>query len=145
MKVLFLCTANSCRSQMAEAWARKLFPADWSVFSGGLLTYRITKKTRAVMAEVGLDMAGQETKTFDRFDLNEFDLIVTLSEEVAAYLPTLADPSRHVPCPIVDPMSATGEPEEVREAFRRGREEVRRIVAAVVAGHLGPESPSDRP
>lgn len=145
MKVLFLCTANSCRSQMAEAWAHKLFPESWEVFSGGLLTYRITKKTRAVMAEVGLDMAGQQTKTFDRFDLDEFDLIVTLSEEVAAYLPNLADPSRHVPCPIVDPMSATGEPEEVREAFRTGREKIRRIVEAVVSGDLAPGSAGGLP
>jgi len=145
LKVLFLCTANSCRSQMAEAWARKLFPDSWEVSSGGLLTYRITKKTRAVMAEVGLDMAGQQTKTFDRFDLDEFDLIVTLSEEVAAYLPGLADPSRHVPCPIVDPMSATGEPEEVREAFRTGREQIRRIVEAVVSGDLAPGSAGGLP
>ena len=138
MKVLFLCTANSCRSQMAEAWARQLFPKDWEVASGGLLTYRITKKTRAIMAEVGLDMAGQETKTFDCFDLDSFDLIVSLSREVAAYLPSLADPTRHVRCPIEDPMSASGEPEEVRAAFRQGREQTRRIVEAVVSGQLAP-------
>jgi arsenate reductase len=141
VKVLFLCTANSCRSQMAEAWARHLFPADWEVHSGGLLTYRITKKTRAVMAEVGLDMAGQQTKTFDRFDLDSFDLIVTLSEEVGRYLPALADPARHVPCPMEDPMSATGEPEQVRAAFRLGRDRVKRVVEAVVAGDLRPGQP----
>jgi arsenate reductase len=123
---------------MAEAWARHLFPPDWEVASAGLLTYRITKKTRAVMAEVGLDMAGQQTKTLDRFNLNDFDLVVTLSQEVATYLPELDDSSRHVACPIDDPMSATGEPEEVREAFRRGRDKVRTIVEAVVAGKIVP-------
>ena len=138
MKVLFLCTANSCRSQMAEAWARHLFPAGWEVFSGGLLTYRITEKTRAVMAEVGLDMAGQKTKTFDRFDLDSFDLIVTLSQEVGMYLPPLADPTRHVRRPVDDPMSASGDPETVRAAFRRGRDEIRAIVEAVAKGELGP-------
>ena len=130
---------------MAEAWAHQLFPQDWQVYSGGLLTYRITKKTRAVMAEVGLDMAGQQTKTFDCFDLDSFDLVVTLSHEVATYLPSLADPSRHVACPIKDPMSCTGEPEEVRDAFRQGRESTRRIVEAVVAGRLAPGSAGDCP
>jgi arsenate reductase len=123
---------------MAEAWARQLFPADWEVFSGGLLTYPITDKTRATMAEVGLDMAGQETKTFDRFDLDSFDLVVTLSKEVGRYLPSLADPRRHVRRPVKDPMSATGDPEEIRADFRRGRDEIRAIVAAVAAGELGP-------
>ena len=87
MKVLFVCTANSCRSQMAEAWARELFPAQWQVQSAGLLTYRITDKTRAVMNEVGLDLAGQKPKTFDKVDLDSFDLIITLSEEAGLYLP----------------------------------------------------------
>ena len=123
---------------MAEAWARSLFPEGWEVRSGGLLTYRITDKTRAVMAEVGLDMKGQRTKTFDGFDLDSFDLVVTLSDEVGRYLPALEDPARHVHCPVADPMAATGDPEEVREAFRRGRDRIRRIVEAIVAGSLKP-------
>ena len=134
MKVIYLCTANSCRSQMAEAWAHHLFPSGWQVRSAGLLTYRITKKTRAVMAEVGLDMAGQQTKTLDRFDLNEFDLVVTLSHEVGTYLPELEHPERHIRCPIDDPMSSTGEAVEVRAAFRLGRERTRQIVEATVDG-----------
>ena len=129
MKVLFICTANSCRSQMAEAWARHLFPADWTVASGGLLTYRITDKTRAAMAEVGLDMVGQETKTFDKFDLDSFDLVVTLSREAGRYLPALADPSRHLRRPVSDPMSATGSDEEIRTAFGAGRDQIKKIVS----------------
>ena len=134
MKVLFICTANSCRSQMAEAWARRLFPGEWTVHSGGLLTYPITDKTRGAMAEVGLDMAGQETKTFDRFDLDSFDLVVTLSKEAGGYLPSLAQPSRHLRRPIVDPMSAKGSPEEIREAFRVGRDQIKRIVVDILGG-----------
>jgi len=95
LKILFVCTANSCRSQMAEAWARKLAPDTWDIHSAGLLTYRITAKTKAVMAEVGLDMAGQKPQTIDKVDLNSFDLIVTLSQEAGQYLPTLAHPERH--------------------------------------------------
>lgn len=133
MKVIFICTANSCRSQMAEAWARHLYPADWTICSGGLLTYRITEKTKAAMAEVGLDMAGQQTKTFDRFDLDTFDLVVTLSKEAGSYLPQLADPSRHLRKPISDPMSSEGSDEEIRTAFREGRDRVKGIVEEILA------------
>ena len=133
MNILFICTANSCRSQMAEAWAGRLFPAGWKVSSGGLLTYRITEKTKAAMAEVGLDMAGQQTKTFDKFDLNSFDLVVTLSNEAGRYLPALKHPERHLRKPITDPMSSTGSPEEIAAAFREGRDRVKAIVEEIVA------------
>lgn len=138
MKVLFVCTANSCRSQMAETWARHLFPEGWEVASGGLVTYRITDRTRWVMEEVGLSMEGQATKVFDRFDLDEFDLVITLSEEAGRFLPPLTIPDRHVRRPIDDPMACKGPPEERREAFRRGRDEVKRIVEDVVAGLILP-------
>jgi len=134
VKVIFICTANSCRSQMAEAWARRLFPNTWTVHSGGLLTYPITDETRGAMAEVGLDMVGQKTKTFDRFDLDSFDLVVTLSKEAGGYLPSLADPKRHLRRPVVDPMSAKGTTEEIQEAFRAGRDRIKGIVEDIVSG-----------
>ena len=62
-----LCTANSCRSQMAEAWARRLFPAGWEAASAGLITYPITDRTLAAMAEAGVAMDGQFSKPFDGF------------------------------------------------------------------------------
>jgi arsenate reductase (thioredoxin) len=136
VKVLFICTANSCRSQMAESWARHLFPVEWSVSSGGLLTYRITEKTRHTMMEIGLDMDGQETKSIDGFDLNSFDLVVTLSEEAGRFLPHLADPSRHIRRPLKDPMAVKGDPEVVRQAFRTGRDQVRDIVQDIVDGKI---------
>ena len=137
MKVLFVCTANSCRSQMAEAWARQLCPAGWEVASAGLLTYPITSPTRQAMAEAGLDMAGQQTKPIDRFCLDDFDLVVTLSEEASRFLPPLADPSRHLHRPVEDPMSARGSPEQIREEFRRARDRIREIVAALASAPDG--------
>jgi arsenate reductase len=132
VKVIFICTANSCRSQMAEAWARHLFPPGWTVSSAGLLTYRITDNTRRAMADVGLDMAGQEPKTFDRFDLDDFDLVVTLSPEAGRFLPALRDPARHLHRPVDDPMGAAGTAAEVAAAFARGRDAIRAIVEQIV-------------
>jgi len=140
LKVLFICTANSCRSQMAEAWARQLFPAGWEVSSGGLVTYRITDRTRWVMEEAGVSMEGQETKIFDRFDLDDFDLVVTLSAESGRFLPPLAHPERHVRRPIPDPMAVKGDVETRRTAFRVGRDTVRALVEDVVAGNLTPDA-----
>ena len=138
MKVLFLCTANSCRSQMAEAWARHLFPEDWSVASAGLMTHPITDRTREAMAEVGLDMTGQHSKTIDVVFLDDFDLVVTLSEESGRFLPRLTNPGRHVPSPVPDPMAVFGSPTEIQEAFREGRDRIRAIVSSIAKGLIGP-------
>jgi len=140
VNVLFVCTANSCRSQMAESWARHLFPSDWSTASAGLVTYRITDRTRWVMEEVGVSMDGQHPKTFDTLDLDGFDLVITLSREAGRFLPSLAHPDRLVRRPLDDPMSVSGDSEEVREAFRIGRDKVRVVVQEVVDGHLAPGS-----
>ncbi|MFT5234111.1 MAG: arsenate reductase [Candidatus Krumholzibacteriia bacterium] len=134
MRILFVCTANSCRSQMAEAWARQMAPASWDIHSAGLLTFRITAKTRAVMEEVGLDMKGQKPQIIDKVDLNSFDRVVTLSQEAGQYLPTLVHPDRHLHLPVTDPMSFKGDSEETRADFRRGRDEIRDIVATLIDG-----------
>jgi arsenate reductase (thioredoxin) len=132
MHICFICTANSCRSQMAEAWAAKLFPAGWSVSSCGLVTYRIVSATRAVMAEVGLDMDGQASQSMDEYDLDSFDFIVTLSKEAGRFLPKLQDPTRHLRRPIDDPMSFEGTEEEAMQAFREGRDRIRSVVSDVI-------------
>lgn len=128
MNVLFMCTANACRSQMAEAWARHLFPAGWTVASAGLITHPIHDRTRAIMAEAGIAMDGQYSKSIDVHDLDAFDLIVTLSEEAGRFLPPLADPARHRHCPVSDPMAAKGSPEQIRAAYRAGRDAIGALV-----------------
>ncbi|MFH1843669.1 MAG: arsenate reductase ArsC [bacterium] len=136
MKILFMCTANSCRSQIAETWARHLLPGHWEIHSGGLLTYRITSRTRNTMAEVGLDMNGQESKTIDVYDLDDFDLIVTLSSEAGRFLPALTRPERHVHRPLDDPMSAEGSDEEIVEAFRVARDSIRGLIERIAASQI---------
>ncbi len=136
MKVLFVCTANSCRSQMAETWAHHLFGSDWIVESAGLLTHRITSRTKAAMAEVGLDMSDQYSKTFDGLALDTYDLCVTLSQSSSKYFPELADQHRHIKMPITDPMSVAGSEKEIVEAFRRGRDQIKEIVMNVCEGKL---------
>jgi arsenate reductase len=134
VKVLFVCVANSCRSQMAEAWARRLLPADWEIASGGLITHPIADETRLVMKEVGISLADHRSKSVDEFDLTSFDLVVSLSRTAARYLPQLGDSVRHLARPVPDPMAATGKPEDVLEAFRVARDRIRAIVEELAVG-----------
>ena len=143
MKVLFMCTANSCRSQMAEAWAHALFPAPWEAASCGLITYPISSETQEAMDEVGIGMDDQYSKSIDQFDLDSFDRIVTLSREAGQFLPTLKDPGRHLRWPVPDPMAMVGSQAQVRGAFARGRDQIRTLVAALVAGLPIPPLPRE--
>ena len=86
------------------------------------------------MAEVGLDMSGQFSKTFDGLDLDSYDLCVTLSQSSSKYFPELANPQAHIPIPITDPMSAEGSSEEIAAAFRVGRDRIKEIVMDVCEG-----------
>ncbi len=133
MNVIFICTANSCRSQMAEAWARRLFPPGWRCASAGLVTYPITRRTREAMAAAGVDMAGQESKSIDTVDLDDFDLVVTLSEEAGRFLPPLSRPERRRHHPLDDPMGVTGDEAVVAAAFAAARDALRELVAGLVA------------
>jgi len=121
---------------MAEAWARSLFPGDWIVASAGLITYPITEGTRRAMADVGLDMDGQQTQSIDQYDLNDFDLVVTLSGQSTRFLPQLKDPSRHRAHPMSDPMSARGNDDEVARAFATGRDCIGELVKTLLSEHL---------
>ncbi len=128
---------------MAEAWARHLLPADWEILSAGLLTSPVSRRANAVMQEVGLNLDGQHSKSIDTMDLDSCDVIVTLSQEASTYLPPLRDPGRHWPRPFHDPMEAKGSPDEVREAFRVGREKARRAVREVLDAFSGDTSSGD--
>ncbi|MDD4952788.1 MAG: arsenate reductase ArsC, partial [Desulfovibrionaceae bacterium] len=78
LNILFLCTGNSCRSQMAEGWARKLKPAELAPFSAGLIRHGLDPMAVRVMAEAGVDISGQRSKKVQDLPDVEFDWVVTL-------------------------------------------------------------------
>jgi arsenate reductase len=99
-KVLFVCLGNSCRSQMAEAFARIHGGDVLEAHSAGIApAARVSRVTRQVMGERSIDLDGQRPKAMDQYDLNSFDLIVNLSDYA------LPKSQAHVvPCPVRDPM-----------------------------------------
>lgn len=119
--VLFVCVANAARSQMAEAWARRLAPAGIEVASAGLAPSQVHPLTVQVMAEVGLDIAGARAKTLDEVPLDRFDLVVTLCDEGRC----LATPKGaiHLHWPIEDPIPSAASPQAL-EVFRRVRDDL---------------------
>lgn len=79
-RVLFLCTGNSCRSQIAEGWTRELWGETMEVFSAGVEPKGIDPRAVQVMDEVGVDILGQRSKSLDEFLEMEFDLVITVCD-----------------------------------------------------------------
>ncbi len=122
--VLFLCVANSARSQMAEALARARFGARVRVQSAGTRPSQVNPYAIAVMAERGVDMAGQHSKAVSTIDPATVDLVVTLcAEEVC---PLFLGAAARLHWPIDDPASAdpSSSREEFLARFRRARDEI---------------------
>lgn len=124
-KILFLCVANSARSQMAEGLAREIFGSGAEVMSAGSNPSRVNPFAVAAMAEVGIDISSHRSKSVDEFDLSNVDLIVTLcAEEVCPVTPGRVQ-RMHWPIPDPDPKGQPLPDEEIRQRFRTAREQIK--------------------
>ena len=125
--VLFLCTGNSCRSQMAEAWGRLLLPDGWSVCSAGIEKHGLNPHMLIVMNEVGVDMSIHFSKTVDELPNGiQWDLVVTVCDHAAATCPSYPG-AKLIHLPFDDPPALSiGLPEEeALNIYRRVRDEIR--------------------
>lgn len=123
-RVLFLCTANSCRSQMAEAFARRLAPHDVKIYSAGTAPKAIHPLAIRAMEEVGIDMADQRSKGIEDVPLESVDLVVTLCGEAAESCPPTPKKAARLHWPLPDPATASGDEETVLKTFREVRDEI---------------------
>lgn len=124
-KILFLCTANSCRSQMAEGLARRLAPKSVKIYSAGTEPKTVHPLAIKVMKEIGTDISAQRSKGLEEIPLESIDLVVTLCGEAAESCPTLPKKTDLLHWPLPDPASARGSEEEVLKTFRSVRDEIR--------------------
>ncbi len=131
LKIMFLCTGNSCRSQMAEGWARALGGDLWEVHSAGLEAHGLNPRAVAVMAEAGVDISRQTSKTIDPALLKTMDLVVTVCGDAEERCPLTPPHVRRLHWPFEDPARARGTEEEVLAVFRRARDAIRVRVAAL--------------
>jgi len=135
MKVLFLCTGNSCRSQMAEGWTRHLKRDVMEAYSAGIQTHGLNPHAVKVMAEAGVDISAQYSKHIDELHQLELDLVVTVcghAHETCPYVPGTARVI-HVGCPdppaMARELAAQGASKEDQlECYRQVRDEIRAFV-----------------
>jgi len=127
MKILILCTGNSCRSQMAEGFL-KSFDPEIKVYSAGTSpSSRVHPKAVQVMAEEGVDISGGAPKNVDQFLDQSFDYVITVCDNAKETCPTfLGDVKEQLHIGFDDPADATGSEEEVLAVFRRVRDEIKR-------------------
>lgn len=129
MNLLFLCTGNSCRSQMAEGWARALGGEWLSVQSAGIEAHGKNPRAIAVMREAGVDISGQESTQLTDAMLASADYLVTVCGHADEHCPVVPARVRKEHWPLTDPAKATGTEEEIMAVFRASRDEIRRRVA----------------
>jgi len=134
-KVLFLCTGNSCRSQMAEAFLRLYGSDQFEAFSAGLQPTEINPYTYKVMAELGLDLAGQRSKGVDEFLGKElFQYLITVCDDADKNCPTVwPGVSQRLHWSFEDPAKFEGSEEERLAKFRAVRDQIQRRVQEWVA------------
>lgn len=128
MNLLFLCTGNSCRSQMAEGWARQL-GGDWlHVASAGIEAHGKNPRALAVMQEAGVDISGQESTQLTDAMLAAADYLVTVCGRADEHCPVVPPQVRKEHWPLTDPAKATGSEEEIMRVFRASRDDIRNRV-----------------
>jgi len=141
LRVLFLCTGNSCRSQMAEGWARHLRGDVLEPYSAGLETHGLNPRAVQVMAEAGIDISTQRSKHVDELRAVNFDYVVTVCDRAHESCPVFAAGTRVVHVAFDDPprraREATTE-EETLHHYRRVRDEIRAFILTLPEALRGP-------
>ena len=133
-KVLFLCTGNSCRSQMAEGWARALKADCLEPYSAGVETHGLNPNAVRVMQEAGVSIADQESTTVAQLGDIDFDLVVTVCGHADENCPAFTGGPAVVHVPFDDPPRlAAGAPSEEQQLapYRRVRDEIRAFVESL--------------
>jgi arsenate reductase (thioredoxin) len=140
VNILFLCTGNSCRSQMAEGWSRHLGGDAVVVQSSGIEAHGQNPRAVAVMQEVGIDISGQASTIVDDTMLRTATIVVTVCGHADEQCPVLPQGIAKLHWPLIDPAKATGTEEEIMSEFRATRDEiesrVRELLEAIKAGEL---------
>lgn len=124
-RVLFLCTHNSARSQMAEGLLRHLAGDRFEVYSAGTEATQVRPLAIRAMAELGIDIAGQESKTLDRYLGQPFDAVITVCDQANEACPVFPRARQRLHWSFPDPSKVTGTQEEQLAVYRTVRDAIR--------------------
>ena|SRR5680860_544260 len=128
--ILFLCTGNSCRSQMAEGFAKKMLPKNMEIFSAGLEPKGVHPMAVKVMQEVGIDISQQESKNISEIPIDEIDLLVTLCGDAAERCPVFPGKVERIHWALEDPAKTQGSEEEITQVFRKVRNKIKSYIVS---------------
>jgi len=124
VNILYLCTGNSCRSQIAEGWTRQLGEGMFEVQSAGIEAHGKNPRAISIMQEAGIDISGQESTIVTDEMLKLADVVVTVCGHADEQCPALPPNAKKVRWPLTDPAKATGSEAEIMEQFRATRTEI---------------------
>jgi arsenate reductase (thioredoxin) len=133
-KVLFLCTHNSCRSQMAEGLVNADLGERFEAYSAGTVATAVNPGAAQVLAELGIDISGHRSKTLDEFAGESFDHVITLCGSADKECPQFFGGVKRVHIGFDDPSQGPGSIEEKLPEFRRVRDEIRSRITAYLTG-----------
>lgn len=146
LKILFLCTGNSCRSQMAEGWARHLKGDVFEAYSAGVETHGLNPHAVRVMAEAGVDISGQRSQHIDQFKQVPLDHVITVCGHAHESCPVFPGRTKVTHVGFDDPprlaQNAATE-EEALNHYRRVRDEIRAFVMTLPESLESPPVPAD--
>lgn len=133
-KVLFLCMGNSCRSQIAEGWARHLKDDVIDAYSAGINPVGVSSRAIEVMAEAGVDISGHRSKNVDELIDIDFDYVVTLCDNARELCPVFPGKVKMFHRGFEDPSFVIGSESEIMSAFRKIRDRIRAFIESLPEG-----------
>ena len=141
LKVLFLCTGNSCRSQMAEGWCRNLKGDVLDAYSAGIETHGLNPNAVKVMAEVGVDISGHRSKSVDELKDIDFDYVVTVCGHANENCPIFPGKAKVIHMGFDDPpklAKLAKNKEDALNCYRKVRDEIRCFIERLESGFSNP-------
>lgn len=131
MQLYFLCTGNSCRSQIAEGFAKYYLPSDWKIQSAGLEAHGLNPNAINIMKEVDIDISNQTSNLIDTDYLNSSDIIITLCGDAKDKCPMTPAHIQRLHWDLLDPAQVTGTPEQITQAFRNTRDTIQELIKSL--------------
>jgi len=125
IKIIFLCTGNSCRSQMAEGFMRSMAGDKFEVFSAGVEPAQVNPYAIKVMAEAGIDISAYRSKSVKEFLNQEFDYVITVCNHARQVCPVFPGQHQNIHWDIEDPAGFQGNEQEKLNFFRKIRDEIK--------------------
>jgi arsenate reductase len=135
-KILVLCTGNSCRSQIAEGYLRHFAGDRAEIYSAGVEIHGVNPRAIATMVEDGIDISNHTSNNVAEYRDIPFDFVITVCDNAKERCPFFPSTAKKFHCNFPDPAKATGTEEDIAQAFREVREQIKTYARQFVADHL---------